>query len=174
MILNSLDYNLVTSVLADHQADADHAALNEVDFKTDPEKVRIQVNSWVEEEQTKGLVPEILPPGSVHSATGLIFANALYFKATWDDDYFYKPPKSKDIKDCALEDFDNGTYKYDATDGLPSLGERICSESGFLDRHLIYRSFTSVRVKKFLIPKFKISSRFEASGVLKNRDWGWL
>ncbi|XP_004295583.1 PREDICTED: serpin-ZX-like [Fragaria vesca subsp. vesca] len=219
--LNSLAYNLVTSVLADTPSrggprlnftnglwvdeytpleesykkvllDLYKAALNEVDFKTDPEKVRIQVNSWVEKE-TRGLTPEILPPGSVHSATGLIFANALYFKATWNDGYFYKPPKSEDLKfyllngeDCALEDFDNGTYKHDprsfsmlwllpdARDGLPALAERVCSESGFLDRHLNlkFESFTWVRVKKFLIPKFKISSGFEASDVLKKIGMG--
>ncbi|XP_062008987.1 serpin-Z1-like [Rosa rugosa] len=58
----------------------------------------------------------------------------------------------------------------DARDGLPALTERVCSESGFLDLHL--NSFTTVRVKKFLIPKFKISSGFEASGVLKKIGLG--
>ncbi|KAL6195734.1 hypothetical protein ACLB2K_031352 [Fragaria x ananassa] len=52
----------------------------------------------------------------------------------------------------------------DARDGLPALVERVCSESGFLDRHSRSRS---VRVGEFLIPKFKMSSRFETSGVLK-------
>ncbi|XP_062009195.1 serpin-ZX-like [Rosa rugosa] len=245
--LNSLAFNLITSVLADSPSrggprlnstnglwvdesipledsykqvvlDSYKAALNQVDFKTDPEQVRIQVNSWVDKE-TKGLIPEILPPGSIDSGVCLIFANALYFKATWDDDFFYEPPNSKDHKfhllngdsvkgvpfmtsshchsiaafdgfkvlslpyrDCALEDFDNGTYEDDprsfsmlwllpdARDGLPALTERVCSESGFLDRHL--NSFTTVRVKKFLIPKFKISSGFEASGVLKKIGLG--
>ncbi|XP_024178234.1 serpin-ZX [Rosa chinensis] len=187
--LNSLAFNLITSVLADSPSrggprlnatnglwvdesipledsykqvvlDSYKAALNQVDFKTDPEQVRIQVNSWVDKE-TRGLIPEILPPGSVGSGMCLIFANAL---------------------DCALEDFDNGTYaddpRYfsmlwllpDARDGLPALTERVCSESRFLDRHL--NSFTTVRVKKFLIPKFKISSGFEASGVLKKIGLG--
>ncbi|KAL6220058.1 hypothetical protein ACLB2K_007816 [Fragaria x ananassa] len=247
--LNSLAFNLVTSVLADSPSrggprlnftnglwvgestpleesykkvalDSYKAALNEVDFKTDPEKVRIQVNSWVEE-QTKGLIPEILPPGSVHRATGLIYANALYFKATWNDDYFRKPPKSKVLKfyllngdsvkgvpymtsrhehyiavfddfkvlslryrDCAEENFYNDTYEDDprsfsmlwllpdARDGLPALAKRVCSKSGFFDRHLNSESFTSVKLKKFLIPKFKISSRFEASGVLQKLGLG--
>ncbi|KAL6219870.1 hypothetical protein ACLB2K_007629 [Fragaria x ananassa] len=248
--LNSVAFNLVTSVLADSTRkggpllnftnglwvdesmpleesykqvvlDSYKAALNEVDFKTDPEQVRIQVNSWVEE-QTKGRIPKILPPGSVHSGTSLIFANALYFKATWDDDYFYQPRKSKDLKfyllngdsvkgvpfmssshehsiavfddfkvlslqysNCALEDSDNGTDKYDprsfsmlwllpdARDGLPALAERVYSESRFFDRHLNFESFISVKVKKFLIPKFKMSSRrFEASSVLQKLGLG--
>ncbi|PRQ53137.1 putative Serpin family protein [Rosa chinensis] len=53
----------------------------------------------------------------------------------------------------------------DARNGLPALVERVCSESGFLDRHLI--KWNMVRAGRLLIPKFKISSRFEASCVLE-------
>jgi serpin B len=49
----------------------------------------------------------------------------------------------------------------DARDGLPALAERVCSESGLLDHR-----WKKVRVRRFLIPKFKISCGFEASGVL--------
>ncbi|KAK9912083.1 hypothetical protein M0R45_035958 [Rubus argutus] len=176
------------------------AALNQVDFKANPEKVRIEVNSWINKE-TKGLIPEILPPNSVTSGTSHIFANTLYFKATWDDQYFnasstrngefhllngdsvmgvpfmtsggshfitafegfkvlnlqYKPSRG-------CRDF-RGFYMQlvlpDARDGLPALAERVCSESGLLDHR-----WKKVRVRRFLIPKFKISCGFEASGVL--------
>ncbi|KAM5587523.1 serpin-ZX-like [Rosa sericea] len=230
--LNSLAYNLVTSILADasrrggpclnfanglwvdESLPLDHsyekvlstsykAALNHVDFKSNPEGVKTQVNSWINKE-TNGLIPEILSPHSVTTLTSRIFANALYFKATWDDEYFdasrtrkgefhllngdlvkgvrfmtsghrhsisaydgfkvlslpYKP--SRDYKDM------RGFYMHlllpDARDGLPALAERVCSESGFLDRHL---QWNEVKVRKLLIPKFKISSRFEASGVME-------
>ncbi|PRQ33657.1 putative Serpin family protein [Rosa chinensis] len=246
--LNSLACDLVTSVLVDSPTrggprlnftngvwvdksvplqecykqvvlDSYKAALNQVDFKTNIEQVRIQVNSWVEKE-TKGLIPQILPPGSVNSGTSLIFANALYFKATWGDTYF-NASKTKEhefhllngdlvkgvpfmtSKYChSIGTFDGfkvlrlpfRTYdhddllrdcprnrKYDprqfsmfwllpdARDGLPALAERVCSEAGFLDRH---RSCGSVRVGDFLIPKFKISSRFGASAVLKKMGLG--
>ena len=56
----------------------------------------------------------------------------------------------------------------DARDGLPALAERVCSESEFLDRH----ATTLVRVGEFLIPKFKITSGFGASGVLKKMGLG--
>ncbi|KAM1091325.1 hypothetical protein FF1_018825 [Malus domestica] len=49
-------------------------------------------------------------------------------------------------------------------DGLPALVERVCTEPGFLDHHL---PNTRVRVGDFRIPKFKITSSFEASQVLK-------
>ncbi|KAL3732775.1 hypothetical protein ACJRO7_022317 [Eucalyptus globulus] len=49
-------------------------------------------------------------------------------------------------------------------DGLPALVEKVGSESGFLNRHLPYNKVT---VGEFRIPRFKISSGFEASEDLK-------
>nr|XP_011460895.1 PREDICTED: serpin-ZX-like [Fragaria vesca subsp. vesca] len=54
-------------------------------------------------------------------------------------------------------------YLPDARDGLPALVEKVCSGSGFLDSHVPH---SKLRVGKMLIPKFKISSGFEASKVL--------
>ncbi|XP_062016771.1 serpin-ZX-like [Rosa rugosa] len=114
--LNFLAYNLLTSVLADasaaggpclnlanglwvdrsHQLDESYvqvvcnyykAALKQADFKSNPDGVRIEVNSWVNQE-TNGLIPEILPPNSVTPNTYVILANTLYFKASWCRDYF--------------------------------------------------------------------------------------
>ncbi|KAL6181116.1 hypothetical protein ACLB2K_047772 [Fragaria x ananassa] len=48
--------------------------------------------------------------------------------------------------------------------GLSSLVERFSSEFGFLDRHLPHET---VEVRAFLMPKFKFSSTFEASELLK-------
>ena len=52
----------------------------------------------------------------------------------------------------------------DARDGLPALVERVCSEPGFLDTHVPPKC---VPVGNLLIPRFKISSGFEASEILK-------
>ncbi|KAG8366159.1 hypothetical protein BUALT_Bualt17G0048400 [Buddleja alternifolia] len=52
----------------------------------------------------------------------------------------------------------------DVKDGLPSLLEKIGSESKFIERHLPYQE---VKVGDFLITKFKINSDFEAFAVLK-------
>ncbi|KAL6203066.1 hypothetical protein ACLB2K_026770 [Fragaria x ananassa] len=205
--------------------DSYKAALNHVDFKTNPEQVRSQVNAWVKKE-TKGLIPQILPPGSIKTETSLICANALYFKATWSKPHFTEP-KTKEHEfhlmngdsvmkvpfmtsnDChyigAFDGFKvlrlfSGSMRMvsylrtcliclvlatvnttttgsslffwllpDARDGLPALVERVCTESGFLDR---YTDLRYVRVREFLIPKFKMSSRFEASGVLKKMGLG--
>ncbi|CAL4907537.1 unnamed protein product [Urochloa decumbens] len=47
-----------------------------------PEKERERINHWVSE-ATDDLITSILPPGSVHSLTGLVIANAIYFKGRW-------------------------------------------------------------------------------------------
>ncbi|KAL6132462.1 hypothetical protein ACLB2K_064705 [Fragaria x ananassa] len=112
--LNSLAFNLVTAVLADGSAtggpclnfvnglwilescplEPSHqqvlcnsykARLKQVTAGTSSEEVRVEVNSWAKE-QTRGLIPDILTPGSGNG--GRISANALYFKATWREEYF--------------------------------------------------------------------------------------
>lgn len=52
----------------------------------------------------------------------------------------------------------------DAKDGLPTLAEKVGSESGFLERHIPYEK---VEIGEFKVPKFKISFGFEASEALK-------
>ncbi|KAK1371973.1 Serpin-ZX [Heracleum sosnowskyi] len=58
------------------------AVPGQVDFKIQPEAARKLVNSWVED-KTRGLIKDILSPGSIKNDTGLILANALYFKGAW-------------------------------------------------------------------------------------------
>lgn len=52
----------------------------------------------------------------------------------------------------------------DTKDGLPSIMEKLFSESDFLNRHLPYQE---VEVGDFRIPRFKIGFGFEASSILK-------
>lgn len=60
------------------------AALKKVDFKSKPDEVRTEVNSWAEKE-TNGRIKDMLGPGTVNKLTRLILANALYFKRAWRD-----------------------------------------------------------------------------------------
>ncbi|CAN7139204.1 unnamed protein product [Brassica rapa subsp. narinosa] len=62
------------------------AASNQADFQTKAVEVIAEVNSWAEKE-TNGLITEVLPEGSADSMTKLIFANALYFKGTWNEKF---------------------------------------------------------------------------------------
>ena len=54
------------------------------------------VNSWAEKE-TNGLIKEMLPPDSVDSTTKLIFANTLYFKGAWSEQFDASKTKDNDF-----------------------------------------------------------------------------
>ena len=54
------------------------------------------VNLWAKKE-TNGLIKEILPSDSVNNLTKLIFANALYFKGVWDQQFDTSDTKDYDF-----------------------------------------------------------------------------
>ncbi|KAH6926413.1 hypothetical protein HPB50_018144 [Hyalomma asiaticum] len=64
--------------------------IESVDFKTQYEKARQQVNAWVEQ-ATESKISDLLPPGSVDDMTTLILVNAIYFKGLWNSQF---SPKS--------------------------------------------------------------------------------
>jgi serpin B len=53
-----------------------------LDFKTDAEGSRKIINDWVAE-QTREKIKDLLPPGVLTALTRLVLTNAIYFKATW-------------------------------------------------------------------------------------------
>ncbi len=62
------------------------AGFNTADFKADPEKERLAINKWVEE-KTAEKIKNLLPAGSIHGLTRLVLANAVYFKAAWEEPF---------------------------------------------------------------------------------------
>ena len=66
----------------------------DTDLKAD--EVRKEVNLWAEK-KTKGLIKNLLPHRSVHSLTRLIFANALYFKGVWKQQFDTSKTKDYDF-----------------------------------------------------------------------------
>lgn len=48
-------------------------------LQEDPEGALQAINSWISS-QTKGLIQDTLPPGSLDSSTALVVVNSLYFK----------------------------------------------------------------------------------------------
>ncbi|MCK6577861.1 MAG: serpin family protein [Anaerolineae bacterium] len=67
--------------LAQLEADYD-AGLNLVDFIGAAEAARARINTWIED-NTNGLIRDIVPPGAVSELTRLALANAVYFKSNW-------------------------------------------------------------------------------------------
>lgn len=56
--------------------------IESVDFRSDAEKVREAINSWVES-VTQSKIKNLLPPKSLNAATALVIVNAIYFKGLW-------------------------------------------------------------------------------------------
>ena len=57
-----------------------------VDFAGDHENARGEINSWIEE-QTGGLIPDMLGPRSVSPLTRLVLTNAVYFLGHWSEPF---------------------------------------------------------------------------------------
>ncbi|AES73228.2 serpin-like protein [Medicago truncatula] len=162
-------------------------------------EVNNEVNLWAERE-TNGLIKELLPLGSVDYFTQLIFANALYFKGEWNDNFDASETNvydfhllngnsvkvdfmTSDEKKQFIRDFDDFKvlglpYKQgedkrqftmyfflpNAKDGLPTLLEKLASESELLQHKL---PLDKVEVGDFRIPRFNISFELETSDMLK-------
>lgn len=58
------------------------AGLRTVDFRSNPEVARREINAWVAQNTAKKIT-ELLAPGTIHRDIRLVLTNAVYFKADW-------------------------------------------------------------------------------------------
>ncbi|MGD2143540.1 MAG: serpin family protein [Anaerolineae bacterium] len=58
------------------------AGLRVLDFASSAEEARVTINQWVSD-RTEGKIENLLPKGSIGSATRLVLTNAIYFNAAW-------------------------------------------------------------------------------------------
>lgn len=57
-----------------------------LDFVTDTEGSRKTINDWVAE-KTLQKIKDLIPPGAITAITRLVLTNAIYFKATWQQQF---------------------------------------------------------------------------------------
>ncbi|CAN7951683.1 unnamed protein product [Ixodes pacificus] len=62
------------------------STIKHVDFKSNADKARLQVNAWVER-VTRSKIKDLLAEGVVDASTALIVVNAIYFKGLWDEQF---------------------------------------------------------------------------------------
>ncbi|XP_074263409.1 serpin-ZX-like [Silene latifolia] len=94
--VNGLWLNQRFSLKADFQnvlKDVHKADVRAVDFVNQVDQVVDEVNSWAEQE-TKGLIKQLLSKNNINSDTLLILGNALYFKGNWQK--YFKSENTKD------------------------------------------------------------------------------
>ena len=58
------------------------ANLKQVDFRTQADSARTDINDWVDD-KTKGKITDLIQPGVLGPATRLVLVNAIYFKGSW-------------------------------------------------------------------------------------------
>ena len=62
------------------------AGLRLLDFISQPEDSRATINQWVSDE-TKEKIQDLIPEGSITIDTRMVLSNAIYFKATWMEQF---------------------------------------------------------------------------------------
>ena len=168
------------------------AGFHPVNFAKDPDKVRLTINSWIEQ-QTADKIKDLLKPGVVTPDTHLILTNAIYFKGDWQNQFKKAQTAEEDFhlskaqtvlaplmhRDGKLNYFNGGTFQAleipykgaelsmivllpNDADGLPALE----------------RSLTPLTLQQWLgqlqpaskviltLPRFKMTQQFELNSAL--------
>ncbi len=75
------------------------SGLRLLDYKADPEAARKTINAWVSD-QTKKRIPELIPkvtPPLIDKLTRLVLVNAIYLKATWENEFSKERDEAKAV-----------------------------------------------------------------------------
>ncbi|KAL4434970.1 hypothetical protein ABPG74_017726 [Tetrahymena malaccensis] len=82
-------YSGLPNLKADYQTmmkDNFNSPVEQVNFKTEYEQVRLTINKWVEE-VTNDKIKDLLHSGTLTPATVMVLVNAIYFKGNWDEQF---------------------------------------------------------------------------------------
>ena len=164
------------------------AGVGLVDYKNNAEAARLAINKWGDL-RTKGRIPNILSPGDVDSATRIALANAIYFKAIWEDQFDVSATKNlaftrADGSKVSVPTMAKNTeYMYSADTGyravkIPFLASASMTIvvpdnmatfiSGFsADKLAAITAKESVYIVDMTLPKFSADSRFELATILQ-------
>jgi serpin B len=168
------------------------AELAEVDFAGQTEKARQQINGWVEE-QTRGKIKDLIPPGALDSLSRLVLTNAIYFKGKWSEPFEKRDTKEApfhvtsrqtlDVPMMSQEDhlpfwageglkileLPYGTGDLSMLILLPDPIEGLAGLEARLTGDTLTRWRSGLRREKVRVylPRFKLTSQFELGGVLK-------
>jgi serpin B len=163
-----------------------------VNFVMEAEKCRVEINKWVEA-KTNNKIENLIPPGLIDDLTRLVLVNSIYFKAPWEMPFDEKATKKMDFKTNATTtvsaDFmtAENNYKYYADEELSAVEipyakgglsmliilPKDNSDLATLQNNISNATFVKINaglaVKKIrlFMPKFKATSEFELSDVLK-------
>jgi serpin B len=168
------------------------AKSTEVDFKDDPASACQAINKWCKE-NTRGKIPNGIGPGAITPLLRLILTNTLYFKDSWRYPFYERLTKKDKFHVSGSEtvqadmmcregglcsymnesDFSALMLEYrrgmmcillpDNADGLAALEKKMNAQNF----NAWYDKFRLAKIKKVVLPKFKISSTLSAGDNVK-------
>ena len=195
-IANSLwvqqDYKFLDSFMNTIKTNYGPVLFN-VNFKTSYEKIRVEINTWVEK-QTNAKITNLIPAKILNDMTRMVLVNAIYFKGLWkhqfNKDYVrirpfklisgeeiqvqmmyqnenFKYTKSSDIKVLELPYIGN---KLSMLVILPENNEKLSEIEKMITVKNIDLWVANLKEEKVdvYMPKFKLTSQFRLDHVLSS------
>ena len=162
-----------------------------VNFYGDPEGSSQKINYWVKL-KTKGRIKDLIPMGAISKATRAILINAVYFKASWQTPFDQLQTKmrkfhmsSNVVKKIPMmegyfkvpllssEDFTGIELPYEGERFsmivlLPNFRNGLLQAEKNLDWDSLQKSYRGKRKMRVVLPKFKITSRYELADKLQS------
>jgi serpin B len=171
------------------------AAIEQVDFERAADQARGRINAWVEE-QTRGRIRDLVPPGVLGAITRLVLVNAVYFKGAWADPFdrgatsdqpFHRldgssaklPTMRRTGAYDLVEDADAQTIEIPYGDGslamvvvLPRRRDGLPALERALDGPWIARRLAKLddaapREVEVHLPRFRVEASFDLGGALQ-------
>ncbi|MBW3595725.1 MAG: serpin family protein [Planctomycetes bacterium] len=166
--------------------------LAQVDFAQKAEQARQIINAWIEE-QTNGKIEDLIPPSVLDAMTRLVLTNAIYFKGAWEEEFSKEATEDAPFHLSHDRQIETPTmrqkedFRYAADDDLqilelPYAGRDLSmlvllpkeiGRLGELERRLTAENFQKwtsglrKREVQVYLPKFKLTSQFAMSNVLR-------
>ncbi|HVU33478.1 MAG TPA: serpin family protein [Opitutaceae bacterium] len=156
------------------------AALQLVDYRSDPANVGRAINAWVSD-QTAGKITDLLPTGALDERTRAVIVDALYLKAKWQERFKTKETRDRPFRvaggdsasvptmhateflgyrkengyQAVAVPYEGGQWQLlillpDAADGLPALVSELSAES------LKQLATLPAQDVSFYLPKFRL------------------
>ncbi|QKV74836.1 serpin family protein [Amycolatopsis sp. Hca4] len=164
------------------------AAVASAPFEEDPEAARALINDDVGR-TTRGLIPQLLPPGSIAADVAAVLVNALYLKAAWklpfreantSDAPFHAPSGTRDVPTMWLSENVGHAHaagwqavQLTAVGGLQAVvllpdGDLADAEPG-LDQETLTGLLGEIRFKpvELALPKISLDVSSPLTGVLR-------
>ena len=160
------------------------AGMRLVAFMNAPEEARVAINDWVSEE-TEERIQDLIPEGVIDTLTRLVLANAIYFKASWSEQFEEAETRPQDfhlLNGSAVSVpmmHQTATFRYGESQGvqaveLPYVGDQVAmlilmpQDGGFesfessLTPEVLRSLIASMEPRQLALgmPKYEIRSSF--------------